>query len=92
MANWTDQEPYEGEVVVPSLKIGDRFFEIERAYDGTGYRITGGNLFGSQSIHVRSAQNVLHCLGFLSASGVKLPFGIDEIEALPGFIRVEIRG
>jgi hypothetical protein len=92
MASWNDQEPYDGEVIIESMKIGDLFYEVERSLSGFGgYRITGGNLFGSQSIHFKTAQHVLFALGQISKQGSKPRLTQKEIEQWPGFLRVEER-
>ena len=91
MAAWKDQEPFNGEVLIDHIKIGDLLFEVERSYDSDeGYRITGGNLFKSQSIHVNSARAVLRFLGeYAKAPRHVIPF--EALSKLPGFIKVEKR-
>ena len=89
MAQWHDQEPYDGEVVLQSISFGDAMVgEIERSLvDGT-YRLTVGNLFGSGSIHVKDAYCALRSLDIMIQAGFKRPF---DAATLPGYIRTEKR-
>ena len=93
MADWTDQLDLPGPLLNRwKLYLGDALSAEIEAYEydsSTRYRLSVGSLFGSQSLHFRSLEDVLTAL--VSVNKVKGTNKKINIKTLTGLLSMEPR-